>query len=581
MSPFAEPVEDDTQPKALALQDLQLLKALGPYVKPHWKILTLSLVLLPLISVTQVLQPFIIKQAVDGPITHHQFPGLLHAAFLFLGLIIVHYSLRYAQMVLAQMAGQRIILLLRSDLYNHLQSLDMRFYHRTPLGKLVTRLSSDVENISDVFAQGGIAIFSDLALIIGILVAMAVMNLQLALVTYAVLPLVMVTMIFFRRKSREIYNRMRFQLAELNSYLQESLSGMDIIQLLQRETYNEEAFKNLGRVFMKTNVRSVTYDSAFTAAIEFLSWLTIIAILGYIVTGPLISFGLLVAFLQYIQMLYDPLEEVSDKFTTIQSGLASLEKIAELKSVAPQIISAENAISLEKAEGHIQFKNVSFSYLPGQPVLKNVSFEVHPGEKIALIGPTGSGKSTLIKLLNRSYDPDEGEILLDGIPIQNYDLSSFRRQVVVIPQDDFLFSRSLEENITLTYQESVDMSRLKQVTATVHADAVVERFDTGFQTILAERGRNVSQGERQLLGFARALWHDPRIIILDEATSAIDPHTETLIQDALEKSLTGRTGVVVAHRLSTVRNVDKVYQLSHGEIIRSGSPEEILTGKIG
>jgi len=576
MSPFAEPVEDDTPPKALALQDLQLLKALGPYVKPHWKILTLSLLLLPLISVTQVLQPFIIKQAVDGPITHHQFPALINDALLFLILIIVHYGLRYAQMVLAQMAGQRIILLLRCDLYDHLQSLDMRFYHRTPLGKLVTRLSSDVENISDVFAQGGIAIFSDLALVIGILVAMAVMNLQLALVTYAVLPLVVVTMIFFRRRSREIYNRMRLQLAELNSYLQESLSGMDIIQLLQRETYNAEAFKNLGRAFMKTNVRSVTYDSAFTAAIEFLSWLTIIAILGYIVLGSPISFGLLVAFLQYIQMLYDPLEEVSDKYTTIQSGLASLEKIAELKAVKPQITSADHAIPLSLAKGHIQFKNVSFSYLPGEPVLKNVSLEIHPGEKIALIGPTGSGKSTLIKLLNRSYDPDEGEILLDGIPIQNYDLSSFRRQVVVIPQDDFLFSRSLQENITLTYQEPVDLSRLKQVTRTVHADAVVDRFDTGFQTILAERGRNISQGERQLLGFARALWHDPRIIILDEATSAIDPHTETLIQDALEKSLVGRTGVVVAHRLSTVRNVDRVYQLSHGEIIRSGSPEEIL-----
>jgi ATP-binding cassette, subfamily B, multidrug efflux pump len=581
MSPWMDLNDTDAHEKAVTIKDLVLFKSLLPFIKPHWKPLLGSFLLLPLISLSQVLQPVLIKRAIDGPITQGDIPGVLQLSLLFLGLLLLHYGLRYVQMFLAQVTGQRIILSLRSALYDHLQSLPVRFFHKTPIGVLVTRISSDVENISEVFASGGIAIFSDLAVIAGIIIAMFWMNVPLACVAVMVVPLIIITMEYFRRRSRSAYNDMRVQLARINASLQETLTGIDVIQLLRREKHNTESFKKLGRDFMNTNLKSVIYDSSFTASVEFLSFVTVLMVLGYIVVQQtvhnpnIITFGVLVAFLQYIQMLFEPIEEISDKFTIIQSGLASVEKIMELMQVEREITSPPQPVPLAKSTGHIRVENVTFGYRPGEPILKNISLEIRPGEKVALIGATGAGKSTLIKLLNRQYDVESGRILMDGTDIREYALGDLRRNIVVIPQEEFLFSRSIAENITLSYQKPVETELLATVAGQVHANVVLERFQEGYETVLPERGRNLSNGERQLLVFARALWHDPAIIVLDEATSSIDPKTEALLQDALEKSLVGRTAIIIAHRLSTIEQVDTIYVIEHGEIVESGSPEAL------
>ncbi len=587
MSPFLNVAEHDEKERDVTLKDVWLFKALLPYMKPHWKLLALSGLLLPLVSVTQVLQPVIIRQAIDGPVAQGDWPALGMKVLFFLGLLASHYALRYGQMVLAQMTGQRIILSLRTALYDHLQSLPLSFYHKTPLGKLVTRLSSDVENISEVFASGGVAIFSDIAIILGILVAMSVMSLPLALVTMAIIPVVIVTMEFFRRRSRLIYNEMRVQLAQMNSQLQETLTGVDVIQLLRREKAAVDDFSHISKAYMNTNVRSVIYDSSFTASVEVLSLVTLMLILGLVALmqggiwgQAVVTFGVLIAFLQYNQMLFEPIEEISDKFTIIQSGLASLEKIMELMSIQPDIVSPENPRSMGRSKGHIRFVDVTFGYSKQvEPVLSNLSLEIAPGEKIAIIGPSGAGKSTIIKLLNRQYMTQAGRIELDGIDIASLSLSQLRQNIVVIPQDEFLFSRSIQENMTLTYKSPIDLAHLKKVAKTVHADTVVDRFPETYHAILPERGRNLSNGERQLLVFARALWHNPAIIVLDEATSSVDPQTESLLQDALEKSLEGRTAIIIAHRLSTIRKVDRVYVIQQGAIVKCGSPEAILGDK--
>ncbi len=582
MSPFIALNDSDAHEQEVSFKDIVLFKALIPYIKPHWKYLLASLILLPLISLVQVLQPFIVKRALDGPIAKGDVMGLLSLVGLFLGLLVVLYALRYVQMLLAQLTGQRIILSLRTALYEHLQSLPMEFYHKTPLGVMITRISSDVENISEVFASGGIAIFSDIAVIIGIIVAMFVMNSKLAMVTVLIMPVVLITMEFFRRKSRMIYNTLRVQLAQVNSTLQETLTGIDVVQLLCREKQNTQSFETLGKQYLKTNLQSIIYDSSFTASVEFLSFVTIIMVLGFFVwqerihISSVITFGVLVAFLQYIQMLFEPIEEISDKFTIIQSGLASVEKIMELMHVPASLHICVHPIPLVRALGHIQFEAVWFGYDPEKPILKDFNLEVQPGEKIALIGASGAGKSTIIKLLSRQYDPQQGRILVDGIDIREYTLQDLRRNIVVIPQEEFLFSRRIADNITLNYKTPIDEEALKAITKRVHADVVIERLPEGIETVLPERGRNLSNGERQLLVFARALWHDPAIIVLDEATSSIDPQTEGLIQDAFEKSLIGRTAVIIAHRLSTIEQVNSVYVIEQGRIVESGSPKNLL-----
>ncbi|MCA9808229.1 MAG: ABC transporter ATP-binding protein [Cyanobacteria bacterium HKST-UBA06] len=595
--PYANLNDSDAHHEAKTFKDLSLLRLMWPFVKPQWGWMLLSLFLLPLVSGSQVLLPVIVKKAIDGPISAGQLDGLAVWVAGFGGLLLMHYALRFIQMRVAQHTGQRVVLALRTHLFDHLQRLSVSFFHATPVGKLVTRVSSDVENVSEMFASGGVEILIDVAMIVGILAAMAVMNPLLALVMIALLPVVLASMEFFRRRSRHAYNQMRVQLAEINTMLQESLTGIDVIQLLNRQDYNESVFDGLNRDYFNTNVRSVVYDCAFSASIEWYAYTAMLAIIavytalqfGLInydlaaLSGPhAVTMGSLVAFIQYVQMLFLPLENISDKFTIIQSGLASIEKIHELLAVAPDIQSPTHPVGIPaRLTGAITFDHVVFGYDPDVPVLKDLNLVIEPGQSVGFVGATGAGKSTIIRLLSRQYDPQSGRVCVDGHSVAEYDLKALRRQIVVIEQDPFLFSRTVEENITLSQpvpesQDPEHHRRLRDVARRVRLLERIERLENGFETVLGERGRNLSSGERQLLVFARALWHDPAILVLDEATASIDPATEALVQAALKEAITGRTALMIAHRLSTIQQVDTLVVLQDGQVAETGSPAELL-----
>jgi ATP-binding cassette, subfamily B, multidrug efflux pump len=584
--PWVSPNDTDANEQRVRWQDLKHLKALWPYVRPQKKRLIWAFALLPLVSLSQLALPWLVRLTIDGPIQHKDWNGLIVNACVFLAIIAFHYTCKYYHLVITQVAGQHIIHALRCAIYNHLQTLSSSFFTKTPVGKIVTRVTADTENVNEIFASGCIGLFTDTAVIGGILVAMGFLEWRLAIIVLAICPFLILSVELIRRESRKAYNAIRGKLSDINIILQESVVGVEVIQMLQREQAREADFIEKCKAYRKSNLRAVVTDSSMTATIEVFSYVSYISVIvGFIWsqgTANPISFGVLIGFLYYVQMLYEPIEQLSDKFTFIQSGLASIEKIMELMSEAPEIQERSQNVSKAPVQGEIVFDNVSFSYTPETPVLQGLSFTVNPGEKVALVGRTGAGKSTIIKLLARQYDITGGDIRLDGQPIQNLPIQSLRRSLVVIPQEDFLFSRSVRENITLTFssggsQKSLEAhdidTKIWSTLKRVHADTIVSQLPEGLDTILPERGKALSNGERQLLVFARALWHDPRVLILDEATSAIDPKTEALVQDALEETLKGRTAIIIAHRLSTIQNVDRIIHLENGQVAHVSHPQ--------
>lgn len=580
--PFLDLNETDAHDKKISLRDWLLLKTLWPSVRPHWRYVLASTLIVPLVSLSQIAQPLLVQRLLDGPITHGNWAGFVPLLAGLAGLMGLHYGLRYCQMLLAQVTGQKVILSLRKALFNHILKLPAAFFESTPIGKPVTRLSSDMENISEVFASGGLAILSDFVVIGGVIVGMAFLSWPLALCVLAMLILTTLVMEGFRRQSRNAYNDQRIHTAEMNAILQESITGMEVIHLLQQAPEVDQSFQTRSCQLMKAGIRSVVFDSTFTASIELLSVATLIVALAWAAWnaghGGLaqagLSIGVLAAFIQYIQMLFEPMEELSDKFTLIQSGLASLDKITEL--LEEPALDTQSGLPLSQSGGQIILSDVWFGYTPENPVLKGISLEVRPGEKVAIIGPSGAGKSTLIKLLNRQYSPTSGHVMLDGHDLSTYQLDALRRQVVVIPQEDFVFSRSVAENISLRPPSPDLVPGLEAVCQKVHADGWIRRLPEGLDTVLSERGRTLSTGERQLLMLARAMWHNPAVLILDEATSSIDPETEALLQTALQENLKDKTALIIAHRLSTIHFVDRVYVIEGGQIVASGPPQSIL-----
>lgn len=566
------------------LKDLALIRKLWPFIRPQKKSLVIALVLLPLLTVAEMTQPFIVRRAIDGPIAAGDMHGLMVLCLLFIGLLVVHYTLRFFQMKIAQVASGKIIFDLRTHVYDHLQSLSPKFYHNFPIGKLVTRITADVENLSEMFSSGGIAILADLGLIFGAMIGMFVMEPRMAMFTLVMMPILWLVMEFFRRRSRRAYDEIRINMARMNAYLQENISGMEIVQLYRREEKNFSDFKDLNDQTLKVNLDSVFYDSSLSAVVELLTNLTLIFVLwmgGRAIMGNEMTFGLLVAYFQFVQMMFSPIEDVTEKYTIIQAGLASIDKIMALLNEKPNPVSPTRAKVFGRAEGAIEFKEVNFSYNVGHPVLKQISFRANPGEKVALVGPSGSGKTTTIKLISRFYDPNEGAILLDNTDIRHLSLPDLRRNIVVIQQDDFMFSRTVAENIALQEQATIDLDadaheRLLHAVTLANAREVIERLPGGFNEILQERGKNLSAGEKQLLLFARAIYHDPPILVLDEATSAIDPYTETLVQDAMERLMRDRTVVLIAHRLSTIEKADKILVLEQGVLVESGDHRELM-----
>ncbi len=503
--------------------------------------------------------------------------GLIRLVGLFLLVITIGLIANYLHIYMSQFAGQLAMHLIRSRVFAKLQLLDLSFFDRNPVGRLVTRATNDIEAINEAFTQIFVRFIKDVLLLIGIIFIMLFINVRLALISFTITPALLAVTFYFRIRARNIYRIVRTKLAKLNAVLQENLSGMRIIKIFYRAQKNLKQFDNVNREYLKANFNQVLLMSFFRPTIEIISSFGIGLVLYYggiqVITGK-ISLGVLVAFITYIEMFFRPIRELTESYTTLQSAMASSERIFMLLDEPVQVKSKQEAIHAIEPRGDIVFKNVWFKYHRDW-VLKDISFSIKAGERIAIVGPTGSGKTSIINLLSRLYEIQKGKILIDGINIQDIDVSKLRRMIGVVPQDVFLFAGDIKSNIRLGLP--IDDMEVSAIASRINANAIIQRFPKGYDQDVAERGITFSTGERQLLAFARALAFDPRILVLDEATANIDAETEKLIQDGLHKLTEGRTSIIIAHRLSTVKQADRIFVILHGEIVEAGKHEELIS----
>ncbi len=569
------PSEDDLRGKAY---DTRIIRRLWVYVRPYRRLLLGSLLLLAAVSAVQLAQPLLVRTAIDRYIGKGVLEGLSGVAGWYLLTLLAEFGFRYAQLYILEKAGQHVVLDLRMHIFSHLQRLSASYFDRNPVGKLMTRVTSDVESLNEAFTSGLVLILADLVKLAGIIGILLWLDWKLALVTFSILPPLLWVSTLFRRRIRNAYRQVRGMVARLNAYLQEQVVGIRLIQLFVRERASIREFEELNREHRDADLSAVKFDSLFSAMVEMVGSLTLALILwvgGLRILAAGMTFGTLVAFIQYAGRFFQPVQELSQRYAVMQAAMASSERIFELLDTDPEIVSPPDPREPEGTEGEIVFENVTFGYDPARPVLQNVSFRVERGEKLAVVGWTGAGKSTLIRLLVRLYDVQAGRILLDGVDIREYDLASLRRRVGVVLQDSFLFVDTVERNISLG-DPAVGPEQVRRAAEAVHADRFIQRLPGRYREVLQERGANLSAGERQLLSFARALAFDPAVLILDEATSSVDPVTERRIDAALAKLTSRRTSIVIAHRLATVRNADTILVLHKGEVWERGTHRELI-----
>ena len=577
--------------------DWRLFLQLRPYIGQSRGILIISLILLFPLAIASAVQPLIIEQAVslleDEPIwAFLEGRAMAEVINILVGLLIATVLIRLmfasVQGYLVQKIGQVITASVRKDLFAHVTALSSKFFDRTPVGKLVTRLTSDVEALGDVFASGAIGVLSDVVLIVVTIVTIYIKDWRLASMLVAMLFPVTGLIIYFQRQYRKANYRAREELSKLNSMLQENIAGINIVQLFRRERYNAEMYRAINNNYIKEVDKTIFHDSAVSATLEWISLVAIAGVLwlgGFLVLREVTTFGELAAFILYAQRLFNPLRQFADKFTMFQSGFTAIERIQELMREPIEIKDTGKNLSLDSngksqwdlhnsQRGEIRFENVWFGYKPDEYVIKRLDFVIKPGEKVALVGPTGAGKSSIIRLLCRLYEPSKGRILVDGIDIRDIPQAQLRRYIGVILQESFLFAGDVQRNITLGDEYSFD--RIQQAAKLTNIDRFIESLPNGYDTQLRERGTNLSGGQKQLLAFARVAIRDPHVLVLDEATASLDVGTEASIQSALDDLLSDRTAIIIAHRLSTIRNVDKILVLKRGELVESGSHDDLL-----
>jgi ATP-binding cassette, subfamily B, multidrug efflux pump len=575
--------------------DTRLMRRLLKYLVPYRKAVSFALVATFLYGLLQAVPPYLLKVEVDrylDPAGAHQVPaflgrwlsaspytGVLEIALLFfLPTVLLSFLLQFAQSFVMQLIGQKVMYDLRRQIFTHLQRLPLRFYDRNPVGRLVTRVTTDVDVLNDLFASGVVAIFGDVFTLLSILVVMLEINWELALLTFAVLPLIVVVTLAFRRAVRDSYRRIRVAIARINAYLQEHLTGMTVLQLFNREEASSEEFKVINHAHMTAYKDSILAYGLFYPAVEFLGVLAIVVILyegGVMSLAGLMTVGTAIAFIQYSQRFFRPIQDLSDKYNILQSAMASSERIFKLLDEPVTITDPPHPASLEAAQGRVEYQNVGFAYDGEHAVVENISFSIDPGEKVAMVGHTGAGKTTLTSLLLRFYEVQQGRILLDGVDLRDLRLHDLRRNFGLVLQDPFLFSGTLASNIRLGTQ-SISDEQMRAAARHVNLLDFIESFPQGFEQEVKERGSTLSVGQKQLISFARALAHDPRILILDEATSSVDPETEHMIREGLRRLLEGRTALIVAHRLSTIQNASKIVVMHHGRIREAGTHRELL-----
>jgi len=585
-SPLASPAQSRTRES-----DWRLFLRLVPYARRHSRLLLVTGVLLVPLAVAGAVQPILIGQAIallrQEPTTFFLLKdqslatGINILAGLLLLTVAVRFSFQAIQGYLVQKVGQQITADIRNDLFDHVTSLAARFFDRTPVGQLITRLTNDVEALGDVFSTGAIGIVSDLLSIVVIAIAMFLRQWQLAALLVLMLIPVMGLILYFQYQYRKANYKAREELSALNSNLQENIVGIGIVQLFRRERFNSQLFRKINQRYIGEVDKTIFHDAAVSSTLE---WVGFVAIAGVLWLGGLrvmrdtLDVGRLTEFILFSQRLFDPLRQLAEKFTAIQAGFTAVERISGIMREPVEIRDPEHPKSLPPAgggpQGEVRFENVWFAYKNDEYILRDLSFTIQPGEKVAIVGPTGAGKSSIIRLLCRLYETTRGQILVDGLDVRDLPQTELRRHIGVILQEGFLFAGDVKSNIALG--ETYSLSEIQAAAEQMNVARFIEQLPQGYDTLLRERGTNLSGGQKQLLAFARAAIRNPRILVLDEATANLDVATEGLIQDALEHLLVDRTAIIIAHRLSTIRNADRILVLSKGELAESGSHDQLL-----
>ena len=559
--------------------DSRLMKRLLVYLRPHVAVVSIAFLTIVGGALVDLAQPWLTQQAIDRYITTGNLGGLLRLTMLFLALLLFGFACDYFQTFILQTTGQRIMHTLRMQVYGHLQRLDLKFFDRNPVGRLMTRVTSDVDALNDLFASGVVTVFGDVLTLTGIMIAMLVMSWRLALVAFVVLPGIAWVTAWFRRNAREAYREIRNLIARLNAFLQEHITGISTVQLFAEEPRTFQKFDVINARHRDVNIASIFFYAVFYPAIEILAAVSgalIIWIGGWWSQEGIVSVGVLVAFLQYSRRFFQPISDLSEKFNILQAAMVASERIFALLDTPVEIMTpAAPARRPAGARGRIEFDHVWFAYEGDRFVLRDVSFVVEPGQRLGVVGATGSGKTTLVSLLLRFYEVNRGRILIDGVDIRTMDLADVRGMIGLVLQDVHMFSGTIASNIRLG-RADIDDPTVRRAAAAVHAAPFIEALPGGYDAPVVERGATLSTGQKQLLAFARALAFEPSVLVLDEATSNIDTATEALIEDALKVLMAGRTTLAIAHRLSTIQDMDRILVLHKGELRESGTHQELL-----
>ncbi|MCA9754695.1 MAG: ABC transporter ATP-binding protein [Candidatus Eisenbacteria bacterium] len=572
-SPHAAGEETAGTPKL----DHRLTKRLLAFVGPYKALLFVSILLLLLTSLVDLVFPLLVAKGIDDYIRPGDMRGLVHISILFLVLLGVSYGIRYAHLYYTQLLGQRVMHDMRNEIFAHLQRLHIGYFDRNPVGRVMTRLTSDVETLNQLFTSGIVSIFGDVVTLIGITSILFYLDVRLALVTMTVVPLLFLASAVFRNKVRKAFAEVRIQVAKMNAFLQENLSGISLVHLFNREERHSEKFDENNAAHRDAYLQTVFLYSVFFPVVTFLESGASALILWYgggQFLQDAITLGSLVAFIQYSERFFRPIRDLSERYNVLQGAMAASERIFELLDTEPAIVSPGTPGTAPGPSGEVVFDEVRFGYVPGEEVLRGISFRIRPGESVAVVGHTGAGKTTITGLLTRFYDVDSGAIRIDGLDVKEWDLDALRSRIGIVQQESFLFSGGLALNVGL--RKGLPRERIEWALETVGADALLSRLRTDDSVDVGERGNLLSLGERQLVSFARALAHDPPILLLDEATASVDTETEQRIRRALEVLLEGRTSLVIAHRLSTIRHVDRILVLHKGQLVEEGTHEELL-----
>lgn len=556
------------------------MRRLLRYVRPYKIQALLALVLLLSASVADLVPPLLLKQAIDGPIQTGNVAGMWPIFWAYIGVMVLSFVLRYSQVYLMQSAGQRVMVDLRMTIFAHIQRMSLSFFDRNPVGRLITRITNDVDSLNEFLTQGLVALIGDFVTLLGIIIVMFAVNWRLGLLSLLVLPLVMLATAIFQRVMRKAYRLVRQRLARINAYLNEQLTGVLLVQLFNRERKTQERFEELSQDYRAANMQSLLAFALFFPTVGFLLALGTAILLYWGGRGVLAgwaSLGLLVAYLQYLERSFMPIRNFAERYNLLQSAMASSERIFQVLDTPEDVCDVDNPVPLPAhVRGEIVFNHVVFGYNPGEPVLRDVSFTIPAGQAVAVVGATGAGKTSLISLLARFYDIQQGAITLDGIDIKEVAQHDLRRHIAAVPQDPVCYSGTITSNIRL-HDTSISEDRVRQAAEVANAAPFIEQLPGQYDYEVRERGSNLSVGQRQLLAFARAIAFNPEVLlVLDEATSSVDTETEALIQTALERLIRGRTSIVIAHRLSTIRHVDRIIVLHKGKVVEDGTHEELL-----